>query len=80
MPFDVYMPKVAPKLPQSDPKVTPKWTQSHPSKQKNGRIPSHRPSRKLSIDSFASKLRRASFESIAMRFYEDSVDESRTLE
>ena len=55
---------------QSGPKVTSKWTQSHPTKQKNGRIPSHRPSQKLSIGSFGSKLRRASFESIGMLFYE----------
>ena len=39
-------------------------------KHKSGRIPSHIASKKLSIGSFGSKLRRASFEGIGMRFYE----------
>ena len=60
---------------QSAPKMTSKWTQSHSTKQKNRRKPSHRPSQKLSIGSFGSKLRRASFEGIGMRFFEDFVDE-----
>ena len=37
---------------------------------KNVRVPSHRASQKVSRCSFDSKLRRASFEGIGVRFYE----------
>ena len=68
--FHLNGPKVDPKSPQGDPKLTLKLYKVIKIEYKNGRIPSDRASQKLSIARFGSKLCRASFEGIGVRFYE----------
>ena len=49
-------------------------------KHKNGHSSSHRASQKLSIGSSCSKLHRASFEGIGMRFYDFLLRHTKTAE